>query len=184
MVICLNDTLCNSGTSIVWVANSPSVDFWLTPWDHIHAWQSLWSQETETWSGGLDLEDLEDGLEKHNKPTNNEVKWLLMSVCYADRATPPSATVFLQWMRTNTETHNWMMCREWETLKYSVQNRMSPSNCSPWSSGNNLEVRQKGCKASRDGSPEKLSSRHNRTDTHINTEKVAAWTGPAQGQAT
>jgi hypothetical protein len=42
----------------------------------------------------------------------------------------------LQQMRTDTETHNWIMCREWKTLKCSVLNGVSLSNPSPQGSGN------------------------------------------------
>lgn len=37
----------------------------------------------------------------------------------------------LQWMETNTETHNSTVCREGDTLEYSVLNRRFPSNSSP-----------------------------------------------------
>lgn len=44
--------------------------------------------------------------------------------------------IFLQETGTNTETHSWTVCREWETLKHPVLSGMSLSNLSSQGSGN------------------------------------------------
>lgn len=44
-------------------------------------------------------------------------------------------SIFWQYQKTNTETHNWTTCRKWEILKYSVLNEMTSSNIFPQVSG-------------------------------------------------
>lgn len=62
------------------------------------------------------------------------LKWFLMT--YFVRSS--SEKLRLQ-MGTNTETHNWTVCREWVTLEHLVWNRMSPSNPSFQVSGSPAE---------------------------------------------
>lgn len=45
----------------------------------------------------------------------------------------------LQSMARNTETHSRTMCRELETLEFSVINRVLPPKASPHGSGNSVE---------------------------------------------
>lgn len=45
----------------------------------------------------------------------------------------------MQEIDTNTETHNWLMYREWETIEYSVLPEMFLLNPFPLDSGNSEE---------------------------------------------
>lgn len=81
----------------------------------------------------------------------------------------------------NPEIHGWTMSRARETAQHSALNGMSPSNPSPQGPGKPSEE-----EAERLWEPEGMEdaketrpSRHIRTDTHMNSEPVAACTGPA-----
>lgn len=77
-------------------------------------------------------------------------------------------------MGTHTKNHNWTMYRDWETLEPSVLNRMTSSNLSSQGSVNPGEE-----EAERLQEPEGMedikkivSPRHNRTDTHMNSQSL------------
>lgn len=75
-------------------------------------------------------------------------------------------------------THNRKTCREWGTLERSALNGMSSSNPCHLDSGTDMEEemeRSKELKAV-NNSKEAASSRHNRTDTHRDSQRL--WQHP------
>lgn len=97
-------------------------------------------------------------------------------------------------MGTNseTETHNWKMFRERETLEHSVLDGLYSTNPPPTSnqcSGDSAEDERGFCRkavrVSDDGGLQgKVSTRLNLTDKHMNSEAVVAYPGPKQVQVT
>lgn len=61
---------------------------------------------------------------------------------YTYRSVSHSAIIVLQEIWTNTETHDWTMCREWETQEHLVLNEML-SNSSLKGSESNVEEEEK-----------------------------------------
>jgi hypothetical protein len=52
-------------------------------------------------------------------------------------------------MKINTETYNWSMCRQGETLELSVLTGTSSSKRSPQNSGNYMEEEANDCEIQR-----------------------------------
>lgn len=80
------------------------------------------------------------------------IKWLLMVHCCAHRSVPYSthSRCFLQWVVSNTETHNCNSGQRARRLKYSVLNRIFISN--PISQGWGIHTEEEtvsGCESQR-----------------------------------
>lgn len=76
-------------------------------------------------------------------------------------------------MVINILTLNWTMCRQSEILESSFLNRISISNPSPQSLGIYMEEEvERLLKTRVNNSKETASSRHNRADAHMNSQKL------------
>lgn len=82
---------------------------------------------------------------------------------------------FFLWMVINIKTYNWTVCRGWEPTEQSLLNGMSLPNSSY--RGLRIYVEEEAGKfqepEAADDSKESVSSRHNRTEKQMNSQKGA-----------